>query len=483
MWPPPELRRTVALAVGILCLGCAGSLDVERARALLRAEDATGLPRLQRTPAADLPPPRTLRARSGMLRAIPLEWEPVLAGEVGGYLVERAPAGSASFRPLAAVGGRFQTVYVDRDPPPTSPVPGEAPAEESVEDTSAFVYRIRPFDRSGRLSERTSPTAEGRSAPPPAPPERLVAYSHLPRRVALSWSPSPEPHAAGYRVERSPSAGGPFDEIGRTGDRFATVFVDRGLGDLRLFHYRVRAVSAAGGVGPPGEPVRAVTKPEPLPVHGLEVEPVALGRIRIRFEPNVERDIAGYRVIRIRADGSRDTVAELPKDTTEVDDDAVAAGERLAYTAVAIDADGLESAPAPPVEVTATDYGIALRAVEGGVEIRVDPRIAAGGDELRVYRVGHLRSRRLGSATNGRFLDPGPHRPGRTLRYRVELVGPGGRSAPPSRVVSIRIPEHPPEAEARPQESAGPPPAPPVSAPAPPSEAPPGRSPDGAPPR
>ncbi len=465
MSPRPELRRGAALCALGLCLGCASSLDLERARELLRPEDSAEIPDLRRVPAAELPPPRSLRARSGELRAIPLEWDPVLAGEIGGYLVERAPAGSESFRPLAAVGGRFRTVYVDRGAPPESPVPGEPGAEDAVGDGTAFAYRIRPFDRAGRLSERASPPAEGRAAPPPAPPERLVAYSHLPRRVALAWSPSPGPHVAGYVVERSPSAGGPFDEIGRTGDRFDTVFVDRGLGDLRLFHYRVRAVSAAGGIGPPGEPVRAVTKPDPLPVHGLEAEPVGLGRVRIRFEPNVEPDIVGYRVLRIRADGSREPVAELPRDTTEVDDLAVGAGEELAYTAVAIDADGLESTPAPPVEVTAAGYGIELRPLAGGVEIRFDPRAEEGFHAARIYRVGRLRSKLLGTVTGGRFVDPEPPGPGRTVRYRVVLVGADDRTAPPSRVVSLRIPEGRPGPEATSQEPPHPAPAPSVSAP------------------
>lgn len=464
MWPRPEPVPLATVLAVALSLGCASSLDVERARALLRPADAAERPVLRRSPPADLPPPRTLRARNGTLRAIPLEWEPVLAGDVGGYLVERAPAGSESFRPLAAVAGRFHTVYVDRGAPPESPVPGEAAAEDPVEDGTAFVYRIRPFDGQGRLSERASLPADGRSAPPPPPPERLVAYSHLPRRVALAWSPSPEPYAAGYVVERSPSAAGPFDEIGRTGDRFATVFEDRGLGDLRLFHYRVRTVSLAGGIGPPGEAVRAVTKPEPLPVHGLEAEPVGLGRVRIRFEPNVEPDVSGYRVLRIRADGSRQPVAELPRDTTEVDDLAVGAGEKLSYTAVAIDADGLESAPAPPVEVTAADYELELRPVDGGVEIRFDPREDEGYRAARVYRVGRLRSRLLATVTDGRFLDPGPHPPGRTVRYRVVLVGPDDRAAPPSRVVSLRLPEAPRAPESVSQEAGQPGPGAPVSA-------------------
>ena len=51
---------------------------------------------------------------------------------------------------------------------------------------------------------------------------------------------------AGYVVYRSPTSRGPFEEVAELSDRYGTAWVDRGLGDLRVFYYRVASRNAAG---------------------------------------------------------------------------------------------------------------------------------------------------------------------------------------------------------------------------------------------
>ena len=105
-----DARATLALCLG-LSLGCASALDVERARDLFAREKAPETPVLSEAPPARIGAVEGLRTLSGELRAIPLRWDPLLAGDVGGYAVERSTAADGPFQRIAVVMGRFQTAY------------------------------------------------------------------------------------------------------------------------------------------------------------------------------------------------------------------------------------------------------------------------------------------------------------------------------------------------------------------------------------
>jgi hypothetical protein len=311
-------------------------------------------------PAADLQAPERLRATSGELRMVPLKWEPLLVGDVGGYVVERASERDGHFEQLARIPGRLTTTYLDRETIPESPPAAAEPESEPIRSESeasrdgiTWFYRVRAYSSDGSLASRTSPPAVATTALPPEAPDDLRAYSRQPRAVPLSWRASDDPNVVGYRVERSPTASGPFELRTETDGRYETSYVDRGLGDLRVFYYRVIAVNAAGGLGvATTEPVRAVTKPEPLPPIGLRIVEQRLGANTLAWDLNVEEDIVGYRLYRtLEGEDSPTLIASLSADETTADDAAVAAGQRVSYTLVAIDRDGLESAPADPIEV------------------------------------------------------------------------------------------------------------------------------------
>ena len=202
----------------------------------------------------------------------------------------------------------------------------------------------------GRVGATPSPVALARTAPAPAPPSELRTFSQLPRKVALAWRAAESPLVAGYVVLRSPSPSGPFDVVARIPGRHHTSYVDRALGDLRVFHYRVSAVNPLGGIGLPTEPVRAVTKAEPLPPARLRIESGGAESIALRWEPNSERDIAHYRVEhRDTDDDAFEAVAIVEVARFDLPPGHGGGEWRL----VAIDGDGLESEPSAPVEVPA----------------------------------------------------------------------------------------------------------------------------------
>jgi fibronectin type 3 domain-containing protein len=242
-------------------------------------------------------------------------------------------------------------------------------------------------------------------------------------------------------VERSPTSRDPFQLLGEVDGRHETVYVDRDLGDLRVFYYRVSAFNAAGGIGAATRPVRAVTKPEPLPPVNLRVSEQRLGANELVWDPNVEEDIVEYRLFRTRSGNDKPKrVAAVSSDQTTATDHEVAAGERVSYTMIALDRVGLESDPAEPVEVESESYGLSATARPDGVHLEWNPRTDEGYLGGRITRTGQFQQKTLGFSAESSFVDADV-RPGSTYRYFVVLEGPDQRLAPRSSPVEISIPK------------------------------------------
>jgi fibronectin type 3 domain-containing protein len=416
-------RSALACLVGLPWLAaCAASLDFDRARQVLAPSRPPPLPPLQES-AAPLPVPEGLRATSGELRSVPLRWDPLLTPSVAGYAIERALAAEGPYVRIAAVVGNAATAYVDGS---------------LGSDGATLFYRVRAFAATGALAADPSAAVAATTAAAPAPPTGFRAYSYQPRSVPLAWEPSSDPTVGGYSIERSPSARGPFEALAQLEGRHSTVYLDRGLGDLRVFYYRIAALNRVGGRGPVSDAIRAVTKPDPLPPAGLRLAGQRLGANRIEWDPNVEPDIVAYRVYRVRA-GGRELLAELPASQTSAEDPGVGADERSMYSVVAVDRDGLDSEPAAPLAVASVGYGLVASARPGGVHLAWEARSAEGFRGARVLRHGVLSTTVLGVSAEGSWVDRDAE-PGDRYRYSVVLERADGSLAPPSSPVEITVP-------------------------------------------
>jgi fibronectin type 3 domain-containing protein len=385
------------------------------------------LPALVEEPAADLPAPRRLRIVSGEYRAIPLQWDPLLQTEVAGYAVERAAAEEGPFVRVAELWGRGETSYVDGS------------SVQPLGDGQTAWYRLRAFAADGRLAAETSPTVSATTAPLPDPPPAFRAYSRQPQEIPLAWRPSESSAAVGYVVERSPSPEGPWQVVARPSGRFATSFVDRGLGDLRVLHYRISTHNAAGDAGEPSAPVRAMTKPEPLPPLDLRLLEAGLGWVALTWEPNLEPDIAEYRLYRVRKSRVPRLIATAPPDARRIEDRLVEAGESSRYALRAVDRDGLESRFSVPVVASGLGYELEAELEPGAVALRWNPH-PEEFSEARILRESWLGQQELARAPVSLYVDRDVV-PGRSYRYVVVLVRPDGSEAPPSQPLDVRIPE------------------------------------------
>lgn len=394
------------------------------------------LPALEAIPSADLTPPEPLQALSGEIQSIPLRWEPLLLASIAGYLVERSREREGPFERIAVLPGRERSRFVDG----LDAAPGQRAA--ALPDGISAFYRVSAFTRDGRLSA-PSETVQATPAALPEPPAELRAVSLQPRSVPLSWEASRDPHVTGYAVYRSPSAAGPFELLATLAGRHHTEVVDRGLGDLRVFYYQVAARRAQQSEGLPSASVRAVTKPEPLPPIALRLGGQTLGANLLRWERNVEPDIAHYRLLR-RRPGEREfrALSAIEAGRTRGRDAALAADERVTYAVSAVDASGLESAPSEPLEVTAAGYELSGIGGPEGVRLRWNPRLEEGFREAQVLRESGLGARLIGSSRDGRYLDR-EARPGSRYRYQVILLREDGSRAPASTPLEVSVPATP----------------------------------------
>jgi fibronectin type 3 domain-containing protein len=189
--------------------------------------------------------------------------------------------------------------------------------------------------------------------------------------------------------------------------------------------------------------VRAVTKPEPLPPIGLRTVDQRLGANALAWDRNVEEDIVGYRLYRtLEGEDSPTLIASLSADETTADDAAVAAGQRVFYTLVAIDRDGLESDPANPIEVKSERYGLSATIRPDGVHLEWSDRTDEDFLGGHVFRTAFLQNKNLGYSLGNSFVDT-EVKAGTTYRYTVVLERTDQSLAPRSAPVEITIPERP----------------------------------------
>ena len=420
-------RRALATLGACFALGCATSLDFGGMREKLGPLRPEPAPELSDVPNTGLTRVDGVRALSGELRAIPLRWDASREPEVAGYVIERAPSAEGPFSYIATLADRFQTVYVDqgRDLAPKRTL---GVAGGGLDHADSYYYRVRPFDRSGRIGAAAASVVSGTTAAMPAPPSGLQAYSHLPRRVALRWEPASDPNVTGYVVSRSPSPSGTYVERARIAGRYQTLFLDRELPDLGVFYYRVASLDAAGGVGDPCGAERAVTKGEPLPPTGLRVASQTIGANTLAWEPNVEPDLRSYRLLRKRAEAEPEVAADLDAAASLATDSEVALGETITYRVVAIDRDGLVSGPSDPIEIAGIAYDLRATAASGGVRLSWSSTAQAGFRETRVLRGGD----EIGRSASAGFVDPAG---ASGDRYQLIGVRPDGSEAPECKAV------------------------------------------------
>lgn len=230
--------------------------------------------------------------------------------------------------------------------------PGEAMVETEALPAPGTLLR---YAVRARVKRQTSVLAAAPPltvvAPPPAPTALRSAPGAV--GVALTWTPpsvAPTALAPSYRVYRrapegpygipliaAPSLDARFeDSTAALGQRYC--YVVRTVAALEPLVESLASDEACVDV----RDVSAPAAPEGVAVFAQD------GGRELSWSPSPEGDLAGYRVYRLRADGQRDRLAELPATETRWRD-VGGVGQRV-YVVTAFDKAGNESAASEPVQ-------------------------------------------------------------------------------------------------------------------------------------
>ena len=192
----------------------------------------------------------TALAATATHNMVTLTWTaPTTGGTVTGYHIWRQ-TGTESFSLLETDPERTATTYTDLD----------------REAATTYQYRVQALSAAGSGS-RTAAVSVTAAATPVAPgaPTGLTAAPGVDSQLQLSWTPPVDADTeeiAGYLVERSAGVN-PRAWTGVGYELAATVltWADHDLDVDTLYHYRVRAFSAAGG-GDPSAAAQGRTRPQ-----------------------------------------------------------------------------------------------------------------------------------------------------------------------------------------------------------------------------
>lgn len=278
------------------------------------------------------------------------------------------------------------------------------------------------------------------SAPALEPPGTLNVTSVGDNRVGLAWGAAADARVTGYVVQRATAAAGPWSDV--TGVLGALSHTDTGLANGTRYYHRVVAVDAAGTRSPPSNSTSSVPSDTDSPgaASAVTVVPAGSFRLQVSWAASSAGDLAGYEVQRAGSAAGPFSRIAGPVGGTTFTNDGLPSGSTWYYRVVAIDDDGLRSAPsAPSAGTVAPSPPSGLRIV--AVADR-SVAMAWNGTSEAVTRYVVERSTSSGGpfttvgSTGGTSFTDGGLSNGTTYFYRVRAEDAAGASSSPSAVVS-----------------------------------------------
>ncbi len=392
--------------------------------------------------------PRGLSAESLQVRCAPLSWTESPEEDVVRYDVYRAESDAGPFSFLGSSTGRTNAFYLDGGADPGN-----------LDDDQTWFYCVRAVNAVTAESD-DSDVAMVTTRPLPPAVQDLSAVTGLPRRVDLSWSPSPDEKVVGYDIDRS-EAGGEFARIARVSGRESDHLSDQGgetarfmrssvktpLRDGAAYAYRIRAVNTAEAASEWSAPVEATTKIVPRTPAGLKASQGKARVIGLLWAANPEKDIAEYVVAsspatdrtfteagRVAADAARGFKQEaLPPALTRH------------YRVKAIDAAGLESDWSEPVAGSTKPLpdapaDLAVEWKTDGAFLRWSPPPQKDIERYRIFNKKLFGQEEIASSTTEEFFLPLDALAQRKVLVII-AVDEDGLESPPSSPADIRPPK------------------------------------------
>ena len=295
-----------------------------------------------------LPPPEVVQKVATVsegVRCVPLSWAPSPEQDIVRYDVYRGRSAKGGFEKIGQSAGRTAVSYLDGGGNPGN-----------LEDEATYYYRIRAVNAvTAESADCEAVMAVTRSVPPDV--VGVIATGNHPREIPLSWAVNADKAVRGYEIWRSEEGLDDWIQLSRISGRDTTNYLDRGelrtgpglgqLKDATVYHYKVIAFNSANVKSSASTPVAAKTKFRPVAPTGLTVTTNMPLSIRLSWNPNPEKDLAGYGVeCSDESDGSFRkwvTVTALRDGKPSAKEMALSSGAVRYYRIRAVDREGLES--------------------------------------------------------------------------------------------------------------------------------------------
>jgi hypothetical protein len=414
--------------------------------------DRPGRPSLPipvRTPDRTPPAAPLVEEAAARPALVAVRWQPSPDADVAGYHVYRREVLEG-----AGPDGGVRTGPEKR----LTASPVKAP-ERSFDDATAeparlYQYRVSAIDRAGNEGKPSGPVlGRPKDVAPPRKIGVIEARVLEKGRVALRWRRAPEPDVSSYRVYRG-TEDADLRYVGQVLARDLPAGRDPAY-EVRLderspgpHRFAVSAVDRTDNEGERSDPVSVRlpdrTAPAAPIIAALEASD---GRIKVRWQPPPDRDVAGYRVFRAGPDGKEARLGgkALGADARAFEDATAEAGVVYRYSVSAVDAAGNEGPRAEPRSAST----FARKAAPPPANVRVageprkpalvwDPPPGATGYVVYAAEARDGEYRQVGDAVVTAARLPVVRPAAGEAWFRVQAVHPGGRVSELSEPVVLR---------------------------------------------
>lgn len=187
-----------------------------------------------------------IQAILGLPNQVKLLWRPHPYERVESYIIERSELGATEWKNVAQVRGRLNAEYIDM----------------GLKDNHVYRYRVmaRTFDG---IVSKPSQVVEAKTKPLPKMIEGIKATRNLPKKIVLTWNPSPEKDISHYRVYRAPTSLLFYTFLAKTNEPHFEDLINTNGADR---YYKITAVDVDGleSLRQPN-PIMGTTLDVPLP--------------------------------------------------------------------------------------------------------------------------------------------------------------------------------------------------------------------------
>ena len=306
------------------------------------------------------PPNRDLLAKAYLVGEVPVKPLPVEGQEPKAGDTRPEP-GAAAFFIDDLTEAELTPVTPKTPPAPVPAVPVDAAATAAAAVAAAAVpvskdpvrvYVARGVTKSGRPGPPSTRVQVPIVAAPAPPPD--VAIQVTETGVTIQWiAPPGEPATTAYNIYRADSPLQPINPAALTVPTFE--YTGAKLGEQVCFNVRsVRVATAASIEGELSEQECVTPQDTFPPAPPKRPDAVATaGQISLIWDPNTEKDLAGYIVLRGEDPaGPLQAITPAPIKETSYRDTTVTPGTRYVYAIVAVDnaTPPNSSKPSPHVE-------------------------------------------------------------------------------------------------------------------------------------